>query len=90
MIIWQYKNFTTIKILFVGNYEPKKMMELKRGENALQGSQDCCHIVLFFKSPMFELQPCHFFCAYYGKLEPKEVKCNNNNNNNFTWCDVKI
>ncbi len=50
------------------------MMELKRGENTLQGSQDCCGIVFFFKGLMFELQPCLFF-AYYGTLEPKKVKC---------------
>jgi len=23
--------------------------------------QNCCHIVLFFKGPMFELQLCHYY-----------------------------
>jgi hypothetical protein len=31
------------------------------GENTLKGDQNCCHIVLFFTGPMFELQPCHYY-----------------------------
>jgi hypothetical protein len=34
---------------------------IKHGENTLLGGQDCCHIVLFFRGPMFELQPCHYY-----------------------------
>jgi hypothetical protein len=25
------------------------------------GGQDCCHIVFFFRGPMFELQPYHYY-----------------------------
>jgi hypothetical protein len=31
-----------------------------KGENTLHRSQNCCHIVLFFGGPVFELQPCHY------------------------------
>jgi hypothetical protein len=30
-------------------------------QNTLLGGQDCCRIVLFFRGPMFELQPCHYY-----------------------------
>ncbi len=25
------------------------------------GGQNCYHIVLFFRGPVFEIQPCHFY-----------------------------
>ncbi len=67
-------------------------------ESTLWGSQDCCHIVLFFKGIIFELQSCHYheefsqFFAYYGKSKPKEVKCQKNYtfSDVMLWCDVKI
>ncbi len=31
------------------------------GESTLWGGQNCCHIVLFFKGTMFELQPSHYY-----------------------------
>jgi hypothetical protein len=31
-----------------------------KGENTIHEGQNCCHIVLFFRGPMFELQPCHY------------------------------
>jgi hypothetical protein len=31
------------------------------GENTLQGGQNYCHIVLFFRGPIFELQPSHYY-----------------------------
>jgi hypothetical protein len=52
----------------------------QKGESTLGGSQNCCHIVLFFKGPMFELQPCHYYeknsqCfAHYGRSKPKKIK----------------
>jgi len=31
------------------------------GESTSRGAPNCCHIILFFKGPMFELQPCHYY-----------------------------
>jgi hypothetical protein len=31
------------------------------GESTLQGGQDYRHIILFFKGPMFKLQPCDYY-----------------------------
>jgi hypothetical protein len=64
------------------------------GESTL-GGQNYCHIVLFFRGTMFELQPCHYYerfsqCfAYYGRSIPKETKCQRNYTY-FILCDVKI
>jgi hypothetical protein len=51
-----------------------------KGENTLQGGQDCCHIILFLRGPMFELQACHYYERFsqcygiYSKPKPKEAK----------------
>jgi len=50
-------------------------------KHTMGGTQDCCHIVLFFKGPRFEFQPCHYYEGFsqvfciYGRSKPKEVKC---------------
>jgi hypothetical protein len=62
IILWPDCNNTLIVLKYYNNrnmvscrYEPKKMMELKRGESTLQENHDFCHIVLFFRGPIFEL-----------------------------------
>jgi hypothetical protein len=34
---------------------------MMKGESTLKESQDGCHIALFFKGTMFELQPYHYY-----------------------------
>jgi hypothetical protein len=47
------------------------------GESTLWGGQNCCHIVLFFRGPMFKLQPYHYYerfhnvFAYSRRSKPK-------------------
>ncbi len=66
------------------------------GENTLRGGQDCCHIVLFFRGPMIELQPCHYYegfsqsFACYGKSKPSKSNFKEITFLNLIWCDVKI
>jgi len=61
-----------------------------------EGGGHYYHIVLIFKGPVFELQPCHTIIdfqnifAYYGESKPKEVKCQKNYIFYFIWCDVRI
>ncbi len=60
------------------------------------GGQDCCHIVLFFKGPMFELQPCHYYEDSHNishimiNQNPKKPNAQKKNIFNFIWCNVKL
>ncbi len=55
----------------------RKAKQKNRVKAPLQGGQDCYHIVMFFRGPMFELQPCHYYegfshCfTYYGRYPKK-------------------